>query len=62
MTKRLNYIERAINVSRHSKKSMSHGACLVKGHQIVSIAFNDAKHAEINAIEKYLSSLKGKVS
>ncbi len=59
MSSKLYYIEKASEIAENSNKSMTHGAILVSGHQIVSSAYNDTKHAEINVIEKYISSLKG---
>lgn len=60
MSSKIYYLQKAAVAAQSSKHAMLHGSVIVQGHRIVSVAYNNFNHAEVNAIDRYLSrSLKG---
>ncbi len=56
MSSKIHYLQLAALASKSSKMAMLHGSVLVQGHRIVSVGFNDIKHAEVDVIERYRSA------
>lgn len=60
MSSKVHYLQKAAVAAQSSKKAMLHGSVVVQGHRVVSIAYNDSNHAEVNAINRYLTNNRGR--